>query len=159
MLDTSSASETITLGKVKSGILWIAGITAFRDGLQFLITLVLVRIVSPSAYGQFSLVTAFVGFFTILSFRSFLEYTMQVRPGETVDYDVHFTIGGVFQGVALVALNVVAFVLSRSHKYSSVAPLLSVMSAVFLLDWVGELRVKMLERSLNWRRLRLLEGA
>ncbi len=160
IVDTSPeiTAQAITTGKVKSGILWITGITAFRDGLQFLMTVVLVRILSPKAYGEFSLVTAFVGFFSILSFRSCLEYTLQMRPGERVDYDMHFTIGALFQALALVTMNLTALVLRRLPDYAAVAPLLHVMSVYFLLDWVGELRVKMLERSLDWRRLRLLEG-
>src|SRR5262245_36682168 len=92
--------DAVSPAHVKSGIIWVTGVTVFRDGLQFLITLVLVRLISPNAYGEFSFVTACVGFFTILSFRSFLEYTIQMRPGETVDYRMHFTVGGVFQCVA-----------------------------------------------------------
>src|SRR5262249_24915325 len=115
-------------------------------------------LLDPKAYGQFSLVNSLIGFFTILSFRSFLEQTLQVRPTEEVDYQTHFTAAGVIQISLCTLVNVVAFVLRRLGLYSEVAPLLSVMSIFFLLDWANEFRVKMLERELAWKRLRLLQA-
>ena len=140
-------------------MLWIAGISVLRDGLQFGVMLVLVRLLDARAYGEFSLVSSIVGLLTVLSFHSFLEHTLQARPGDTVDYQAHFTFGGFAQLAAVIALNVVAIVLRQFPAYAAVAPVLSVMSIVFVLDWAAELRVKMLERELNWSRLRLLEAA
>ncbi len=149
---------SITVSQVKSGLVWIAGISLLRDSLQFGITLVLVRVLDHRAYGEYSLVSAVLGLLTVISFHSFLEYTIQARPGETVDYQTQFTFGGFAQAIAVLVLNAAALTLRRFPAYAPVAPVLSVMSLSFVADWAGELRVRMLERELKWSRLRSLEA-
>ncbi len=157
--DGPGAADGITPGAVRSGIAWITGISVLRDGLQFGVTLVLVRLLDGKAYGEFSLVSAILAFFSVLSFRSFLEYSIQARPGQAVDYQSHFTFSCYTQILAALAMNAGALVLRRFPDYAPVAPVLSVMSIFVLFDGAGELRVKMLERALNWKRLRTLEAA
>ena len=152
------AVSGITAGQVKSGMLWIAAISLLREGLQFGVMLLLVRLLPATAYGEFSVVSSILGLLTVVSFHSFLEHTLQLRPGDPVDYQAHFTFGAFVQIAAIVVLNMVAMVLRRFPAYAPIAPVLSVMSISFVLDWAGELRVKMLERELNWSRLRTLEA-
>ncbi len=149
---------SVTAGQVKSGMLWIAGISLLRDGLQFGVMLVLMRLLDASVYGEYSLVSSILGLLTVFSFHSFLEHSLQVRPGEIVDYQAHFTFGAFTQVLAVLVLNVTALALRGFPAYAPIAPVLSVMSISFVLDWGAELRVKMLERELNWTRLRTLEA-
>ncbi len=144
--------------KVKSGFLWGTGLNVFRDVLQFGMMLVLVRILAPAAYGQFGFVTTLVGLFTVLSFRGFIEHTLQLRPQEEVDYQNYFTIGAIIQLVVFVAINGVALGLRYFPEYAATAPLVHVMSVLFLLDLLHEFRVKMLERALNWKHLRIVQA-
>lgn len=130
----------------------------FREVAQFATMLVLVRRLDPSAYGEFALVTSIIGFFTVISFRSFLEQTFQVPHGEEPDYQNIFSFGGVIQGTIFVLVNLVALGMHFFPGYASAAPLLHVMSVIFFLDWLHELRVNMLERSLDWSRLRTIQA-
>lgn len=145
--------------KARTGVLWVTGLNVFRDLLQFGTMLVLVRLLAPKAYGEFSLISSVMVFFTVFSFRSFLEHTLQLRPGETVDYQSHFTAGCAMQFGMFALVNVTAGVLRHFPKYTEIAPILHVTSIFFVLDWTSELRVKMLERELNWKRLRTLQAA
>jgi len=144
--------------QARSGVLWVIGLNILRDLLQFGTMLVLVRLLEPKAYGEFSLISSVMVFFTVFSFRSFLEHTLQLRPGQAVDYQSHFTAGCFMQFGMCGLVNLTATVLRYSPKYSEIAPVLHVTSVFFLLDWASELRKKMLERDLNWRRLRTLEA-
>jgi O-antigen/teichoic acid export membrane protein len=145
--------------KARSGVLWVTGLNVFRDILQFATMLVLVRLLAPKAYGEFSLITSVMVFFTVFSFRSFLEHTLQLRPDEAVDYQSHFTAGAFMQLGMCAAVNLAACVLRYFPKYAEIAPVLHATSIFFVLDWASELRVKMLERELNWKRLRTLQAA
>ena len=144
--------------KAVSGVLWNTGLNVFRDFLQFGLMLVLVRLLAPEVYGQFGLVTSIMGFLSVFSFRVFLEHTLQIRPGAEADYQMHFTAGAVLQFLAFLGTNLAAAVLKHFEKYAPVAPVVHVMSLLFLLDLGSELRVKMLEREMNWKRLRILQG-
>jgi O-antigen/teichoic acid export membrane protein len=139
-------------------VLWTTGFTFFGDLLQFGLMLVLVRILPAEAYGQFGLTTTLLGFLTLYSFRGFLAHTLQVRAPEHPNFQVHFTAGVVIQAGVFIVANLVAVSLQWFPAYAPVSPLLHVMSFVFLLDLPSELRVKMLERALDWRRLRGLHA-
>jgi O-antigen/teichoic acid export membrane protein len=158
-VDVPASSSPALAEKARSGVLWVTGLNVFRDLLQFATMLVLVRLLAPKAYGEFSLIGSVMVFFTVFSFRSFLEHTLQLRPGETVDYQSHFTAGGFMQFGMCALVNVTAGVLRYLPKYAEIAPILHVTSIFFVLDWASELRVKMLERELNWKRLRTLQAA
>jgi O-antigen/teichoic acid export membrane protein len=145
--------------KARSGVLWVTALNVLRDLLQFGTMLVLVRLLAPKAYGEFSLISSAMVFFTVFSFRSFLEHTLQLRPGETVDYQSHFTAGCLMQSGMCALVNLAACFLRYLPKYAEIAPVLHATSIFFVLDWASELRVKMLERELDWKRLRALQAA
>ena len=139
---------------LRSGFLWNTGLNMFKELAQFATMLVLVRRLEPSAYGEFGLVTSIIGFFTVISFRSFLEHTFQVPVGEEPDYQNIFTIGGLIQGAIFVLVNLMALAMYAFPGYAAAAPLLQVMSVIFFFDWFHELRMSMLERNLDSYRLR-----
>ncbi|MDX1539778.1 MAG: oligosaccharide flippase family protein [Geminicoccaceae bacterium] len=149
-----------TLGeRAKQAVLWSTGFGLFRDGLQFLVMLIMVRLLDPAAYGQFALAGSIVGVVTLLSFTSYVEHTLQARRDAEVDFQLHFTAGLVFQVAAFAVTNLIALGLRFLPDYADVAPLVHVMSLIFLLTWPHEIRVKMIERAHDWRRLRLLQAA
>jgi len=144
--------------QARAGVAWLTALNFFQEALQFGVMLALVRILNPRFYGEFSLANSFIGFVTVLSFRSFAEHSLQIRDPEKPDYQTLFTIGGIFQAAAVTILNLIAFALRLFPAYEPIAPVLHVMSVFFVLDWMSELRVKMLERSMSWARLRLLHA-
>ena len=145
--------------RAKQAVLWSTGFGLFRDGLQFAVMLIMVRLLEPAAYGQFALAGSIIGFVALLSFDSFVEHTLQARRDADVDYQLHFTAGGLFQITAFLVANGIALVAREIPTYAEAAPLVHAMSFLFLLKWPHEIRARMLERALDWRRLRLLQAA
>ena len=156
---SESAPPPSLAARARQAVVWTTGFNLFRDVLQFGLTLVLVRLLPAEVYGQFGLLTTIIGFLTLLSFREFLNHTLQLRDGETVPYQDHFSAGLVIQLGVFIAANVLAIALRWLPEYAPIAPVLHVMSVLFLLDLPSEFRVRMLERSLDWRRLRLLHAS
>lgn len=144
--------------KARSAVIWNAGFNLFRDLMQFVVMLVLVRLLAPEAYGQFNLVNSIIAFLGIFSFNNFIAHTLQVKHDEDAHYQDHFTAGAALQFGMCVITNLVAFALCWFPRYAPVAPLLHVMSLTFLLEWPCELRRKMIERQFDWKTLRILHG-
>ncbi len=144
--------------QAQRGVLWNTSFSMFRDVLQFGVTLILVRYLSPDVYGQYGLVNGIIGFLYVFSFRSFVAHTLQIRGTKDVHYQDHFTAGGVIHLGMFVITNVAAILLWSNETYGGIAFFLHVMSPIFLFHWPSEFRVKMLEKNLNWGRLRSLQA-
>jgi PST family polysaccharide transporter len=142
----------------QSAVIWNTGFNLFRDFLQFVVMLVLVRLLDARAYGEFSLVTSIIGFISIFAFNNFVAYTLQVQTESETHYQDHFTAGAVLQLGMFFVTNIIALILRWMPAYVAAAPLLHVMSLTFLLEWPCELRRKMIERAFDWRRLRLIHA-
>ena len=126
--------------------------------LGLIVMLVLVRLLEPEQYGEFASVTVVIGFVSVFAHQNFLTYTLQVRDDRHVHYQDHFTASGVIQLSMFAITNMVAFGLRFIDSYAGISPLVHVMSIGFLLEWPAELRIKMLERAFDWRRIRLLQA-
>jgi len=147
------------LERAKIALVWNAAFNVFRDFLGLIVMLVLVRLLESEQYGQFAVVTAIIGFISVFTYQNFVSHTIQVRDDAEVNYQDHFTAGGPIQIALFAITNLVAFGLGYIESYAGIAPLVHVMSIIFILEWPYELRLKMLERSLDWHRLRLLHAA
>lgn len=144
--------------KARLSVAWTTGINAFRDVMQFGLMLVMVRLIPAEAYGQFGLVNTILGFVMVFSSREFIAHTLLVRDDSEVNYQEQFVAGCVIQASLCVVVNLIAVAARFFPAYAPVAPLLHLMSLSVLLDLPSELRNRMLERNLNWPRLRTVEA-
>lgn len=142
--------------KARAAAFWNIGFSVVRDLLQFGVMLVLVRLVEPAAYGKFALVTSVIGFVSVISYNHFLSHIVQspgLTPGE---YQQHFVVGLAIALTLFAITNVVAAFFWLTDEYRVVAPLVHLMSLTFLNAFPCDFRIKLLERELNWKRLRAL---
>ncbi|MGH8050043.1 MAG: oligosaccharide flippase family protein [Arenimonas sp.] len=147
-----------TLGQsAKQAMLWSAGLTLFRDGLQFLQMLVLVRLLDPSVYGLAGYGYTLINFLGLISFQHVVNHIIQMRANQEVDYDQHFTFGVLLNGTLFLVTNVLALLLPYFGEYSHLQPIIHVLSLTFLLSVPGDLRQRMLERNHQWKYLRPLQ--
>ena len=114
--------------KARSAVVWNTAFNLFRDSLQFVTMLVLVRLLEREAYGEFGLVTSVMGFLAVFSANSFLAYLLQVREDSELHLQHHFTAAAAITVFVLVITNAVALVLWWVPTYAVVAPVLHVMS-------------------------------
>lgn len=143
----------------QQAILWSAGLNLFRDVLQFGQMLVLVRLLEPAIYGMAGLATTVVNFIGLISFQHLIAHVLQVRGDGQINYHQHFTAGLAINGALFLLTNLIALALQFSVQYSSMQPLLHVLSLTFLISVPVDMRVKMLERDHNWNRLRIIQMA
>ena len=143
----------------KKAILWSAGLNLFRDGLQFVQMLVMVRLLDPDMYGMANYGTTLIGFIGLISFQHVSAHIVQVRSQDAVDYDQHFTFG-MFLNLGLFLLtNLIAFAAAYVDGYTQMQPILHVLSFTFLFSVPMDLRQRMLEREHHWEKLRPLQMA
>ena len=144
--------------KAKSAVIWNTGFNLFRALLQFGTMLVLVLILEPKSYGEFTMVSSVMAMLAIFSHNNFMAYLLQVRNDHDAHYQEHFTASGMIQSGIFIITNLVAIGMRWFPDYAPIAPYIHVMSMTFMLEWPCELRRKMLERNFDWKMLRLLHA-
>lgn len=131
----------------------------FRDVLQFVVMLFLVRLLNQADYGRMAIAQSILMLLSVVSFSRFLSHAIQLRDPKTVDWQAHFTAGTVLNcGLFVVALGV-AGALSLIEKFSAVALPLAILALSLLLDIPANIRHRMLQVEHDWRRLNALLGA
>lgn len=143
----------------KKAILWSAGLNLFRDGLQFVQMLVMVRLLDPDIYGMANYGSTLIGFIGLISFQHISAHIVQVRSEAQVDYDQHFTFGMFLNLCLFVLTNLLAFAAAYVGQYAKMQPILHVLSFSFLFSVPMDLRQRMLEREHQWEKLRPLQMA
>jgi O-antigen/teichoic acid export membrane protein len=144
--------------KAKSSVLWNTGFNFFRDTLQFLVMLVLVRLISPDLYGRFALVTSIMTFIHVFSFNTFIQHVLQIREDSKVNYQLHFSFGLILQISLFVLTNVIIYILNLLDIYREISVYLHVLSFVFFFELFSELYRIQLQRELDWKRMRILHS-
>lgn len=118
--------------------------------------LVLVRLLTPEEYGRYGFASAVIGFMFVFSARSIADYALQERRDERVQWHDYFSFGALVELTLFLATNAMAALLPLGERFAEAAPLVHVLSLLFLSNWPKEICVKMLQRELDWRRFRLL---
>lgn len=127
-----------------------------RDVAQFIVMLVLVRLLSPSDYGTAAIAQAIIGFVSVVSYNTFSLQALQVRDPSTIDWQAHFSAAMVINIALGLVVLLVAWGLAYTDQYREVALPLAVLSVGFLVEIPGTLRHRMLETIHDWKRYRVL---
>lgn len=144
--------------KAKSAVMWTMGFNFISDLTQFIFMLVMVRLLTPTAYGQIGLANSVVSFMVVFSCRHFIAYTLQVRNDRDVHYQDQFTAGAIIQVIVFFLTNSVAVLMVFIPNHAPASLLIHIMSIQLLLDLPAEMDRKMLERILEWKRVRSLQA-
>jgi len=150
-------SDSGNLGaRARASVLWNTGIHLVTSVGQFGLMLVLVRILAPEIYGQFGLLMAVMGFLFVFSGQGVIDFALQERNDRDIPTSEIFIFAISTSVLLFVLANAVALGMRHFPKYAGIADLLHLMSFTFLLHPARGLRVVMLQRALDWRRIRLL---
>src|SRR5262249_10799233 len=75
--------------KAKSAILWSGGFKVTQNLLQFGLTVVLARLLSPADFGTYAVVAGIIGVLNAASSDNFLAYLLQERDESQLHLQVH----------------------------------------------------------------------
>ena len=145
-------------GIILKGVAWTTGYRVFATFAQFGAMLVLVRIIPPEEYGRAGAVVGVLTMLNVLSCRAFFSQALQLPKGEEPDWTMHWRAGLWLQATLFVVTNAIAGGLWFVPSHRSIATLLHLASLGILIECPSSLRSTMLQRALDFPRLRILDG-
>ncbi len=156
----SSALPSPTRHKIViQGLAWTSLLQGFLLIANFVSMIILVRLLTPAAYGLVAAVNGVTGLVNCFSCGNFIAQAVQLREGEEPDWAAHWNAGLYIQVALFIACNVVAAACWFMAPYRLMAPLLHVASLGFPIDLANLMGLTRLRRDLNYRDLRLVQAA
>lgn len=148
----------MTLREVaSSGVKWSFASQGTRQGVQFLTTVILAHLLSPSDFGLMSMATVVIGFVTVFKDLGTSAAVIHQRNYSEALLSSLFWINVVFGLVAAVILFVLSPIAASFYSEPRVAPLLRLLSLTFIISGFSILHQAMLERDLAFNTLAKVE--
>ena len=141
---------------VLHGLAWNTGYQVFASLIQFGAMLVVVRLIPPASYGHWVVTLGILQLLNAASISNFLSHALQLPTGEEPDWALHWHAGNLIQVALFVACTAMALVLSRLSDYGEVSVLLHIASIGLLFNTPAQMRMVMLQRRLDFRRMRTI---
>ncbi|MEX0801341.1 MAG: MOP flippase family protein [Dehalococcoidia bacterium] len=140
-----------------AGVIWSAGARIVYQALQFVVTVVLARLLVPEDFGLIAMIAVFTGFASIFVDFGLAAAIIQRKEVEERHLSSAFWLN-VAAGIALTAIvAALAPALSALYGESRLLPLILVMAASFALGSIGIVQKALLTRAMNFRRLGAIE--
>src|SRR5690606_5183514 len=119
-----------------------------------LLSLVLVRLISAEAYGQFGLVNAVLMFAYTFSLQRFMEHSFHAAGDPTGSYHDHLGFGIILHLAIFAGLNGILLLAALPSNYDAVRDFAHLGSVAILLNVPRIYYSVHLQRLFDWRRIR-----
>lgn len=141
---------------ISNVVFWGVALALVQKIGAIIVTLVLVRLISAEAFGQFGLMNAILMFAFTFSMQRFMEHTFHDAAGGESGYANHLGFGILLHLSIFVALNAILALSPLPANYAAVRVFAHVASLSILLNVPRIFYSVHLRRILDWRRQRLI---
>ena len=142
---------------VASGIKWSVASQGVRQGMQFVTTAVLARLLSPSDYGLISMAMVVIEFQYLVRDLGTAKAVIRQRNLSEELLSSIFWVNVVFGFIAMLVIIAGAPLVATFYGEARLTPILEVLSLTFLISGISILQQAILERDLAFSRLAKLE--
>lgn len=158
-MNSPTAATQSTKKLLVRGIAWTSIFQVFQALLSFAAMLVLVRVIPPAEYGRVSVVLGFLLLINTISCGVFMRQALQLPEGVEPDWNLHWSAGFYIQLGLSGLCHAVAGVFWFLPRYRPVAVLMHIAALGIFFDWPNRFRGVMLLRQMDFRRIRIVQGA
>lgn len=144
--------------KITRGVLWSAIDVLLRQGSQFVILIVMARILSPDDFGTMALLALFVGLANVFVDGGFGSALIQRQNNTHTDESTVFFFNLVMGLVVLVALCTLAPYIAHLFDKPILRPLTYVMAANVFINAFGSIHTILLTKELNLKLVAKIGG-
>jgi O-antigen/teichoic acid export membrane protein len=142
--------------KVLHSLFWIGGTRLLGQAVTWLITIVVIRILTPDDYGLLALATVFVGFLSIFAEAGLGSALVQAPEVDDGKLRAIFAAAILINSAFILLLIACAPFIAHFFSDTRLASVITVLSAQLVLSVFTVIPAAMLTRRLDFRRLSLV---
>ncbi|MBQ9207649.1 MAG: lipopolysaccharide biosynthesis protein [Treponema sp.] len=144
--------QLVTKNTVISSLIWKFLERGGVQGVQFVLSIILARLVSPSDYGIIALLLVFIQIANVFIQNGFNTALIQKKESDDIDFSSVFYFSLLFAAFFYIVLFFVAPVISRFYNQSILTPLLRVLSVTLFFGAINSVQVAYVSKMMQFKR-------
>lgn len=146
-------SEENIKNKVLSGLFWKIMENGGVQGVQFVVSIVLARLLSPDEYGIISLITIFITIANVFVQSGFNTALIQKKEADEVDFSSVFYLSLGVAAILYAALFLAAPFIGNFYDKPELSPVLKVLSLILFFGAFNSIQTAVVSRRMQFRKL------
>lgn len=147
---------SVLKNKVISSLRWTFISLIFRDALQFVGMIFLVRYIAPEDYGVSALVQSITGVISIFSYNTFSTSIYQKSNREKINWGLELNVAIKINLLLFFVTIIIGILISFFNKNVEYLIMMSLLGAVFILEIFSNIHHRKLEIEHRWARFRII---
>ena len=142
----------VTNGQVFSNLFWRLLERFGAHGVTLVVSIVLARLLDPTAYGTIAIITVFTSILSVFLDGGFSSALIQKKDCDDVDFSTVFYFQLTFSGLLYLIMFVAAPFISDFYQMRELTPLIRVMSLGIIVSAVKSVQSAYVSRKLMFKK-------
>lgn len=138
-------------GKIISGFVWTAIETYSSQGIAFLVSLVMARILTPGDYGIIGIIGVFLAISDVLVYSGFTEALINKKVCSNSDYCTAFIVNTSISGLLFIALWVASPFIANFYNNHDLVWTTRAMAILIVISGIGAVPMTILTKRLDFK--------
>lgn len=138
---------------VLSNLFWKFLERGGTNGVQFIVQIIIARILLPDDYGLIAIVMIFIKFADVLIQSGFNMALIQKKNVDDIDYSSVFYLSLLISGLLYMIIYLLAPIIANFYDKPSLVQLLRVLSITLFLGSINSIQVSIISREMKFKKL------
>ena len=144
--------ETNTRDKVAKGLIWKLAERFGAQGVQFVVSIVLARLLSPDEFGMISLITVFITISNVFLDSGFGQALVQKKKSDDLDFSSVFYFNVVFSIILYIIMFIVSPFIAKFYNMEELTSVIRVLSIVLIISGVKGIQQAYVQRNMLFKK-------
>lgn len=146
-------NSVITKAEIISSLIWKFLERIGTQGINFIVQIILARLLDPEDFGLVSVITIFVSFANILVQSGFNTSLIQKSKIKEIDYSTVFYFSFFIAAILYVLLFLLAPVIAMFYEQPQLTSILRVLSVTLFIGAVNSIQIAVISRNMQFKKL------
>ncbi|TYQ15969.1 UNVERIFIED_CONTAM: O-antigen/teichoic acid export membrane protein [Acetivibrio alkalicellulosi] len=143
----------VTKSKVVTSLFWKFIERGGTQGISFLVSILLARLVLPEEYGLIALMTIFISLANVFVQKGFSTALIQKKNADEIDFSTVFYVNLIMAGIIYIILIYASPFIAKFYNESQLVVLLKVLSVTLFLGAINSVQIAILTKRFQFKKL------
>lgn len=138
--------------KIASGMFWKMGERIFAQGVSFIVSLILARILSPDDYGVIAMILVFINLANVFVSNGFSVALIQKNNASELDFSTMFYCSLLISIITYMILFVLSPFIGSFYQHETLSPLLRVLGLKLIINSINSIQHAYISRKMEFKK-------